>query len=318
MTHSLQNTPVQIENQPAAGSYWLAALHVREGQAVQAGQALARLEYEGTARNIKSPRDGYIVGLHAQPGQTITAPAVLCYICEQPSLAAEPTAPQPHIETQPLDPAALLIFGGGGHGKTVIDLVRAMRTYRIVGVLDDGLPPGSEVLGAPVLGGAADLPEWYRRGIGMAVNAVGGIGNAPLRARIFDMLRKEGFTFPTLVHPSAVVEHSAQLEAGVQVFAHAYVGSAARVGFGTVINTSAIVHHDCVIGKIVNLSPGATLAGNVRVEDQAQIGMLATVNLKVKIGAGARLGNGCTVKADVPAGRRVYAGAVWPEPRPRK
>ena len=59
----------------------------------------------------------------------------------------------------------------------------------------------------------------------------------------------------------------------------------------------------------------ALLAGGVIVEDFAQIGMGATVNLNLTIGQAARVGNGATVKADVPAGGRVWAGVIWP-PRP--
>ena len=48
---------------------------------------------------------------------------------------------------------------------------------------------------------------------------------------------------------------------------HAYVGSEAHVGFGTIINTGAIVSHDCTLGDYANLSPGAILAGEVTVGD---------------------------------------------------
>jgi sugar O-acyltransferase (sialic acid O-acetyltransferase NeuD family) len=209
-------------------------------------------------------------------------------------------------------PTALIIFGGGGQGKAVIDVIRAMGTYHITGLLDDGLPKGSEVLGVPVLGGASELPEWYDRGTRLAVNAVGGIGNVDVRLKIFDILRKAGFSFPTIIHPSAVIERSAEIEAGVQILPLAYVGSAARIGFGSLLNAGVIVSHDCVIGQVVNLSPGATLAGGVHVENYAQIGMRATVNVQITIGERARLGNGCTVKADVPTGGRVYAGTIWP------
>lgn len=303
--------PKISENQPL----WLAALPIKEGQAVQQGQLLARVEGKDVCQNLESPGNGFVVGLHAMPGQIVHTATILCYICSQPSIStAQPSPRFAYPSAVTFDPTALLIFGGGGHGKTVIDMVRALGVYRIVGVIDDGLPPGSEVLDVPVLGGQKDLPDWYDRGIRMAVNAVGGIGNVSVRLKIFDILSKAGFVCPPLVHPSAVVERSATLDAGVQVFAHAYVGSAARVGFGTVVNTGVIVHHDCVVGQVVNLSPGATLAGNVRVEDYAQIGMQATVNLQVTVGSGAMLGNGCTVKANVPPNTRVRAGTIWPIP----
>jgi acetyltransferase-like isoleucine patch superfamily enzyme len=68
-----------------------------------------------------------------------------------------------------------------------------------------------------------------------------------------------------------------------------------------------------VLGDYVNISPGAILAGEVHVENGALVGMGVTVNLRAVIGAGARVGNGSTVKNDVPPGGVVRAGTVWPK-----
>lgn len=214
----------------------------------------------------------------------------------------------------PFNAHSLIIFGGGGHGKTLIELVQASGMFSVMGVVDDNLPVGSRVLGIPVLGTSAILPELYRRGLRLAANGVGGINNVAARLRVFELLAEAGFTCPNLVHPRAVVEHSARLMGGVQVLAQAYVGSDTVVGFGSVINAGAIVSHDCRLGECVNLSPGALLAGGVCVEDFAQIGMGATINLNLTIGRAARVGNGATVKTDVPPEGRVYAGAIWPAP----
>ena len=312
----VQFSSIEIPNLPEEPSFWLAGLIIQDGQAVQKGQSLARLEGKDLSQELTSPADGYVVGLHALPGQIVHAGQVLCYICSQPSIPAPQQGSRLITPgTAAFDPTALIVFGGGGQGKTVIDLVRAIGTYRVVGVIDDRLPSGSEVLGAPVLGGAHDLEEWHSRGVRLAVNAVGGIGNVDVRMKIFEILANAGFINPVLVHPTAVIERSATLDAGVQVLAQAYVGSAARIGFGTLLNVGAIVSHDCVVGKVVNLSPGATLAGNVQIGDYTQIGMRATVNVQITVGERARLGNGCTVKADVPAGTRVRAGTIWPEPK---
>jgi sugar O-acyltransferase (sialic acid O-acetyltransferase NeuD family) len=213
------------------------------------------------------------------------------------------------------DPTAIIVYGGGGHGKSLIDLLRLLRTYRIVGVIDDGIDPKQQpvIMGLPVLGGAEALPVIFEQGVRLAVNAVGGIGNITVRIKVFERLAEAGFTCPAVVHPSAVVEPSAVLSAGVQVFPLAYIGSEARIEYGAIINTGAIVSHDCQVGAYANLSPGAVLAGEVRLGAAALVGMSATVNLRVLIGANARIGNGATVKTDVPEQGVVRAGTAWPQ-----
>jgi acetyltransferase EpsM len=210
------------------------------------------------------------------------------------------------------DPLTLIIYGGGGHAKSLIELIQAEGKYKIAGILDDNLSPFSTVLGIPVLGGGEKLIELYQGGIQQAINAVGGIGNITPRLSIFERMKMIGFSFPTVIHPRAFVEPTAKVSAGSQLFFNAYVGSDVTVGFGSIINTGAIISHDCVLADFVNISPGAILAGGVVVGERVLIGMGVTINLNVKIGAGARIGNSAVVKADVPENGVVRAGTTWP------
>lgn len=208
-------------------------------------------------------------------------------------------------------PPRLFVYGCGGHGRSVAELVRGAGTYEVAGFVDDH-PPEAEVLGLPALGATADLPDLVAGGLVHAANGVGGIARVQDRVDAFERLQAAGCRFPPLLHRAAVVEPSAWLDDGVQVFANAYVGPLVRVGFGCILNTAAVVSHDCVLGRTVNLSPGALLAGGVEVGDRTLIGMGATVNLDLRVGSGVRIGNSAVVKADVPDGTVVRAGALWP------
>jgi sugar O-acyltransferase (sialic acid O-acetyltransferase NeuD family) len=216
------------------------------------------------------------------------------------------------LENRIFDPGAIIIYGGGGHGKALIELLRILNKYPILGIVDDNTKAGTDIMGVPLLGGESILNILTEKRVHLAANAVGGIGNIQSRIQVFERLTKAGFSCPTLVHPTAFVESSAILGDGVQVMPHAYVGSDARIGFGAIINTGAIVSHDCTLGDYANLSPGAILAGEVRIGSATLIGMGVTVNLRVKIGDHVRVGNGATVKQDVPASALVHAGAIWP------
>lgn len=329
----LETTKSAAEIQAEHAGY-VTDLRFQTGETIQAGQILCYLADtpDWTPPDSEPSNESAIQAEQAVPeGLRITQPALAVARQNQIDLsqlpkdqlitetilrallpAQMPTQLEYSPPTTPADSTALIIYGGGGHAKALIDVIQAMGGYRIVGVLDDNPAVRGELLDVPVLGGAEQLANLHQQGIRLAVNAVGGIGNVKIRIQIFERLAQDGFAFPALVHPRAVVEPSASLSAGVQVFPLAYVGSEAKAGFGTIINTGAIISHECSLGDFVNISPGAILAGQVQVDSGALVGMGATINLQVKVGAGARIGNGATVKSDVPAGGVVRAGATWP------
>lgn len=243
--------------------------------------------------------------LNSLPQDRLLTERLLRAMLDEASSGSSPAAP--------FDSLAIVIYGGGGHAKALIDLLRALNVYRIAGVLDDNLSAGANLMGVPVLGGSEALDGLYAQGVRLAVNAVGGISSLAIRIKVFDRLAAAGFACPALVHPRAFVEPSARLAAGVQVFPHAYIGSEAQAGYGCIINSGAIVSHDCSLGEYSNLSPGAILAGEVQVGAGVLVGMGATINLRVRVGAGARIGNSAVVKEDVPEKGIVRAGTGWPE-----
>jgi acetyltransferase EpsM len=309
---------------------FVAGLQHTAGDSVSAGETFCYLSDEP---GWTPPEPDPIVlksEIAAPPGLRITQPALALAKEKGLELGKLPIGPlitesmlrsmvehagQPDFSppSGPFDPTAILIFGGGGHGKSLVDLLRSLGSYRIVGIVDDGLEPGTLIMGLPVLGSSAILPGLAEKGVRLAVNAVGGIGNIGVRIQVFQKLAQAGFACPAVVHPSAWVEPSASLAAGVQVFPQAYVGSEAQLGYGAIVNSSAVVSHDCRVGDYANISPGAILAGEVQVGLAALVGMGATINLQVKIGAGTRIGNGATVKSDVPEKGVVRAGTVWPQ-----
>ncbi len=313
----------------AEGVGYVTGIAAKPGEMLKAGGILCYLADSKDWKPPKTKKSGKSeTGI--PDGLRITQPALLLAQKEKLDLATLPigpiiteeqvrhalshaAAPAPlKLPAETRDPHAVIVYGGGGHGKAVIELMRAAGEWRPIGVIDDGRRPGEKVLDVPVLGGSDLLSAVMEGGCLHAANAVGGIGAMSSRIHVFKTLKAAGFEFPMLLHPSAVVEPSAKLDEGVQVFPNAYIGSEARVGFGCIVNTSAIVSHDCVLADVVNLAPGAILAGSVQVGQGTLVGMGVTVNLNVRIGAGARIGNGATVKGDVPDGGIVRAGAVWP------
>jgi sugar O-acyltransferase (sialic acid O-acetyltransferase NeuD family) len=206
----------------------------------------------------------------------------------------------------------IIIYGAGGHAKAVMEVAQAVGAFRIAGIIDDNKAlAGTFVLGIPVLGARDILPQLPGQGIYLAANGVGGIVDIGVRIRIFELLANHGFAFPILRHPRATVEPSAIIYDGVQIFANAYVGSEAILHERCMVNTGAVVSHDCEIGAYTHIAPGALLAGHIHVGERALVGMGVTTIIGLKIGNGARIGNGAVLLADVPDRAIVPAGKVW-------
>jgi acetyltransferase EpsM len=222
------------------------------------------------------------------------------------SSAAPVTQPETEADKR------LVIYGAGGHGRSLAALIQTLGAYEIIGFIDDGYPPDEVVFGLPLLGNNHHLEELVDDGIQLAANGVGGIGDLKSRLNVYRLLNQAGLYCPTLVHPTAFVETSAELSDGIQVYPQAYIGTEVQIGYGCIVNTGTIVSHNCRLAAYVNLSPGATLAGDVQVGEGALVGMRATINLGIRIGERALIGNGATVKADVPDGGVVPAGTIWP------
>jgi len=216
------------------------------------------------------------------------------------------------VELPASDKPYILIFGAGGHAKSVMEMVLQNSVYAIAGIVDDDKRlAGNQVLGIPVLGTRLVLPSLVEQGVKLAANGVGGIIDIGMRVRIFEMLESAGFTFPGLIHPRATVEPSAKVGDGVQVFANAYVGSEAILHARCMVNTNAVVSHDCEIGAYTHIAPGALLAGHVHVGERTLIGMGVTTTIGVNIGSGTRVGNGAIILADVPDKMVIQAGRYW-------
>ncbi len=310
----------------AEGDGFLVGLAFGVGQTVQAGEILAYLAVspDWVPASLPETQTTHPVGVRISQAALALARQYSLDLASLPGdvfiteklvreAIGQSTLPAASLREIAYHPNDILIYGGGGHGKSLIDIIRSLGTYSIAGIVDDGLQTGATVMGVPVLGGGQLLEHLYDSGLCLAANAVGGIGNITSRISVFTRLAQAGYSCPTLVHPTAFVERSAHLADGVQVFPHAYVGSEATIAFGVIVNTGAIVSHDCSIYEYSNLSPGAILAGEVNVGRATLVGMGVTVNLRVKIGARSRIGNGATVKQDVPEGGLVHAGALWPD-----
>jgi sugar O-acyltransferase (sialic acid O-acetyltransferase NeuD family) len=191
----------------------------------------------------------------------------------------------------------LLIIGAGGHGRVIADTA-ALLGYETIHFIDQRWPELAQNLAWPVVG--ADVPKDLE-GWSVAV----AIGQNQARLKTLRDLQKQGVDLPNLIHPHATVSPFAKLGAAVFVGAQAVVGVGTHIGDGVIINTSASIDHDCALDSAVHISPGAHLAGTVRVGECSWIGIGAVVREGTEIGSNVVVGAGAAVVSNLPDGSKV-------------
>jgi UDP-perosamine 4-acetyltransferase len=197
----------------------------------------------------------------------------------------------------------VVLIGAGGHGRVVLDILRAGGVHNPVGFLDaDPQLTGQEVGGLPVLGQLNMLPKLKSQKVKGVIISIG--DNHP-RWQYFRKILGHGFELVNAIHPASTVAESARLGRNVVVAAGAVISTDVSIGDGTIINTSAVVDHECRVGQAVHICPSATLAGRVRVGEQAFIGLGSNIIQCLNLGAYCIVGAGAVVIEDVPAGATV-------------
>lgn len=200
----------------------------------------------------------------------------------------------------------IVLIGGGGHARVLIDLIRMSGKFEIAGVLDSRLEKGKLILEIPVLGSDNVLAELYGKGVRNACIAVGSIKDNNKRKMLYEKVRQAGFETPVLIHQQTVISKSAaRISSAAQIMAGAVIQTGVLIGENTIINTGAIVEHDCNVGSHVHICPGAVISGGCTIGEGAFIGVGATVIQGVNIGNGAVIGAGSVVIDNVPDGAEV-------------
>jgi sugar O-acyltransferase (sialic acid O-acetyltransferase NeuD family) len=195
------------------------------------------------------------------------------------------------------------IFGAGGLGRLVHDTLLQGQSFRPVAFLDsDPAKHGGTIAGLPVRGGIEHVPALRHSGVTAAIVA---IGDSHTRVHLAEALRKQGMGLISALHPLASIASSAKLGQHLVIGARTIVCAHATIGEHCVLSTGSIVEHDNVLGTGVFLHPAVRLAGGVRIDDYAILGIGACVIPYRRVGREARVEPGGVVIRDVLPGTKV-------------
>jgi UDP-perosamine 4-acetyltransferase len=200
---------------------------------------------------------------------------------------------------------SVLLIGGGGHARVVLDGLLAMGRF-CLGVTAREAPDLADL---SYIGDDEAAFHRFPKGVEAALGVGGtprqGASGTALRRRVYDQYVERGFHFPPVIGRGVIMAPDVVLEDGAQIIAGAILQPNVRVAANAIVNTGARVDHDTVVGRHAMVAPGAVLCGGVEIGVGAYVGAGATVLQGIRIGADAVVAAGAVATADVPDGGYV-------------
>ena len=175
----------------------------------------------------------------------------------------------------------ILLIGGGGHCKSVIDVIEMEGVFQIAGIIDQEELIGQKVFDYEVIWCDDDLEKLSAK-YNYACITIGQVKTPQIRIKLYKMLKESGYKLPVIISPLAYVSKYAHIKEGTIIMHHALVNANAKIGSSCIINTKALVEHDSTIEDNCHISTGAIVNGGVVVKSGTFYGSNATSKEYVK------------------------------------
>ncbi len=191
----------------------------------------------------------------------------------------------------------LVIAGGGGFVKCIINYIENNPEFEIIGYTD--VTDNGEILGYKYLGNDEILPRLREKGVEYAVVGVGlRLNDATLKIKITEKLKSLGFKIPILYGRNVVVHRGAIIEEGVILRDGAIVQSGSTIKAHTMIGDNVFVGHDSTIYEYSHLVAGTNVGRDCHIGPYTMVANGTTVMNGVTIGQNVLIGAKSLVNKD--------------------
>lgn len=180
----------------------------------------------------------------------------------------------------------LIIFGCGGHGKNVINIIKNLN-YNIK-IIDKNAQYNEKIFDFKV------IKKYYKQENDKLFFA---IGNNYLRSKLFKKYADSNII--NIIAENSLISSNSILGRGCLISNFSYVGPYTKIGDNNILNTGSIIEHDVEIGSNVHVGPNAIVAGKCNIKNFVFIGAGAVIKENIKIVNNVTIGAGAVVVKDI-------------------
>jgi sugar O-acyltransferase (sialic acid O-acetyltransferase NeuD family) len=192
----------------------------------------------------------------------------------------------------------VFIVGAGGCARETLDIyIDLQREADVLGFVEENCQKEGQLLNGKPTYDISSLNDLKIKNNDFSL--IGAMGSTK-RKHLLEQLEKAGFSFDTLIHPSAIRSRWVEFGEGSIVAPGVIMTCQIKVGRHAIINFGSRIGHDVDIGDFSTISPGAAVMGFSRLGEQVFVGANATITDHVAVGRGCVIAAGSVVTKDVP------------------
>ncbi len=189
----------------------------------------------------------------------------------------------------------ILIIGAGGFGKEVVDLIKDIGGYEIVGFFDDNIEKkGTLVNHIPVLDTTEYLYQYQS-----VESVVIAIANPILKKKVYKHSKDIGFQYPNLIHPTVIMGGNAKLGVGNIIGVNSILSTEVTLQDFVTVNPQCGIGHESELRSFTTLYWNVNISGNVTIQEGCELGSKSCVLQGLNITRHAIIGAGAVVIKDI-------------------
>lgn len=192
----------------------------------------------------------------------------------------------------------IILIGGGGHCKSVIDVIEQENKFEIIGIIDIKDKIGTSVIGYNVIGCDDDIEKLSKTCKNFIITFGQGKSNE-FRKNTFAKLKSLNINLPIIKSPYSHVSKHAIIGEGTVVMHGVIVNAGAMVGANCILNTQSLIEHDAEVGSHCHISTKATLNGTVKMGNSVFAGSSCVIKDGISICDDVTIGTGATVVKNI-------------------
>lgn len=181
----------------------------------------------------------------------------------------------------------IIIFGCGGHSRSVADVLLSDRPDVRLIFIDDAAQPEETLYGFPVLCHCSSKDQFY----------FFAIGDNEKRQKKYLEIGADHLL--TILSSKAYIGRDVTLDKGVFAGNFVHIGPEVHIGTNTILNNACIVEHEVHIGCHCHIGPRAVISGRSTIDDRVFVGVGATIKDNITVCSDVTIGAGAVIVKDI-------------------